>query len=77
MAASLLVLRRSEIRGAVFSAGIYDFRRGHDETRVARMRENMEREAGMTPAAIEERTSIREPSLSHPLDLQRGSSRAR
>jgi dipeptidyl aminopeptidase/acylaminoacyl peptidase len=58
MAASLLVLELPEIKAAVFGAGIYDFKKAYDETRVPGIRRNMEREAGMTDSAIRARSSI-------------------
>jgi dipeptidyl aminopeptidase/acylaminoacyl peptidase len=58
MAASLLVLRLPEIKAAILGAGIYDFKKAYDETRVPGIRRNMERETGMTDQAIRERSSI-------------------
>jgi dipeptidyl aminopeptidase/acylaminoacyl peptidase len=58
MAASLFVLGVPEIKAAVFGAGVYDFKKAYDETRVPGIRRNMEREAGMTDQAIRERSSI-------------------
>jgi dipeptidyl aminopeptidase/acylaminoacyl peptidase len=58
MAASLLVLGLPEIKAAVFGAGVYDFKKAYDETRVPGIRRNMEREAGLTEVAIRERSSL-------------------
>lgn len=58
MAASLLVPRLPTIQAAVFGGGIYDFEKAYRETRVPGMRRNMEREAGVTPPAMRERSSI-------------------
>lgn len=58
MAASLLAVRLDEVRAAVFGAGIYDFRRAHDEVRIEGIRKNMEEETGMTPEAVRLRSSI-------------------
>jgi dipeptidyl aminopeptidase/acylaminoacyl peptidase len=59
MAASLLTIKLgSEVKAAVFGAGIYDFKRAHDETKFDDIRQNMENESGMTEQAIRERSSI-------------------
>ena len=58
MAASLLVLQLDDVRAAVFGAGVYDFQKAHDEATIEGIRQNMERESGMTEAAIRERSSI-------------------
>ena len=59
MAASLLTIKLgSEVKAAVFGAGIYDFKRAHDETKFDDIRQNMENESGMTEQAIKERSSI-------------------
>jgi pimeloyl-ACP methyl ester carboxylesterase len=60
MAASLLAVRLkpTELKAAVFAAGIYDFKNAHDEIKLAAIRENMEAEAGLTDAAVAERTSL-------------------
>ena len=59
MAASLLTIKLgSEVKAAVFGAGIYDFKRAHDETKFDDIRHNMENESGMTEQAIRERSSI-------------------
>jgi len=58
MAASLLAVRLDDVRAAVFGAGIYDFQKAHDEVKIAGIRENMEKETGMTEAAVKERSSI-------------------
>jgi dipeptidyl aminopeptidase/acylaminoacyl peptidase len=59
-AAALLAVRlkRTELRAAIFAAGVYDFRKAYDDTRVPGIRENMEREAGSSDAAALERTPI-------------------
>lgn len=59
MAASLLAVRleESELKAAVFAAGIYDFKKAHDDIKLEGIRENMEKEAGFTDAAVAERTS--------------------
>jgi len=61
MAASLLAVRLKpeELKAAAFGAGIYDFRKAYDEVKPVGIRENMEKEAGLTDAAIAERSSIR------------------
>jgi dipeptidyl aminopeptidase/acylaminoacyl peptidase len=59
MAASLLAPKLgSEVKAAVFGAGVYDFRRAYDETKLDGIRENMKAETGMTETAIKERSSI-------------------
>jgi dipeptidyl aminopeptidase/acylaminoacyl peptidase len=59
MAASLLSLKLGgEVRAAVFGAGVYDFKRAYDETKLDGIRENMKAETGMTESAIKERSSI-------------------
>lgn len=59
MAASLLTIKLgSQVRAAVFGAGIYDFKRAYDETKFDDIRQNMENESGMTEQAIKERSSI-------------------
>ena len=58
MAASLLAVRLDDLRAAVFGAGIYDFQKAHDEVKIEGIRENMEKETGMTKEAVRERSSI-------------------
>jgi dipeptidyl aminopeptidase/acylaminoacyl peptidase len=58
MAASLLSVRLNDVRAAILSAGIYDFRKAHDEARIEGIRENMKSETGMTDAAVRERSSV-------------------
>ena len=60
MAASLLAVRAKpgELRAAVFAAGIYDFKKAYDEIKSDIIRENMRAEAGLSDAAVEERTSL-------------------
>ncbi|HJX91768.1 MAG TPA: prolyl oligopeptidase family serine peptidase [Pyrinomonadaceae bacterium] len=59
MAASLLTLKLgSDVKAAVFGAGIYDFKRAYEETGFDDIRQNMQNESGMTEKAIRERSSI-------------------
>jgi dipeptidyl aminopeptidase/acylaminoacyl peptidase len=60
MAASLLAVRMTpeDLRAAAFGAGVYDFKKAYDEIEMAGIRANMEAEAGLTPEAIDARTSI-------------------
>lgn len=59
MAASLLALKLGhEVKAAVLGAGVYDFKRAYDETKLDGIRENMKAETGMTERAITERSSI-------------------
>lgn len=60
MAASLLSVRvtPSELRAAVFGAGLYDFKRAHDDVGILGIRKNMEKEAGLSDKAVKERSSV-------------------
>jgi len=60
MAASLLAVRLkdTEVRAAVFAAGIYDFKRAYDDIKLPGIRANMKREAGLSEAAMQARTSV-------------------
>jgi dipeptidyl aminopeptidase/acylaminoacyl peptidase len=58
MAASLLVVQLDDIDAAVLGAGIYDFKKAHDEATIEGIRHNMEIESGWTEAAIRERSSV-------------------
>ena len=58
MAASLMAVQRNDVRAAVFGAGIYDFKKAYDETKIEGIKKNMELETGMTPQAIKDRSSI-------------------
>jgi dipeptidyl aminopeptidase/acylaminoacyl peptidase len=58
MAASLLVLQLDDVDAAVLGAGIYDFKKAHDEATIEGIRHNMEVESGWTEAAIRERSSV-------------------
>jgi len=58
MAASLLALQLPDVRAAVFGAGIYDFRKAFEETKIDGIRENMRSETAMGRKAVEERSSI-------------------
>jgi dipeptidyl aminopeptidase/acylaminoacyl peptidase len=61
MAASLLAVKMKpdELKAAAFGAGIYDFKKAYDDVKLAGIRENMEKEAGLSDAAVAERSSIR------------------
>ena len=61
MAASLLAvtLKPDELKAAAFGAGIYDFKKAYDEVKLAGIRENMEKEAGVSEEAVAGRSSIR------------------
>ena len=56
--AALLAVQLDDLKAAVFGAGIYDFKRAHDEATIEGIRTNMESETGWTEAAIRERSSI-------------------
>jgi len=58
MAASLLAVQLPDVRAAVFGAGIYDFKKAYEETRIEGIRNLMRSETGMGRKAIEERSSI-------------------
>ena len=58
MAASLLAVQLDDVKAVVLGAGIYDFRKAHDEVKIEGIRQNMERETGMTDEAIKERSSV-------------------
>ena len=58
MAASLLVVQLDDVDAAVLGAGIYDFKKAHDEATIEGIRRNMEVESGWTETAIRERTSV-------------------
>jgi dipeptidyl aminopeptidase/acylaminoacyl peptidase len=58
MAASLLAVQLDDVKAVVLGAGIYDFKKAHDEVKIEGIRQNMEREAGMTEEAIRQRSSV-------------------
>ena len=58
MAASLLAVQLEDLKAAVFGAGVYDFKRAHDEATIEGIKQNMETETGWTEAAIRERSSV-------------------
>jgi dipeptidyl aminopeptidase/acylaminoacyl peptidase len=58
MAASLLAVKLDDVGAAVFGAGVYDFKKAHDDVSIEGIRLNMERESGMTEQAIRERSSV-------------------
>ena len=58
MAASLLVVQLDDVDAAVLGAGIYDFKKAHDEAKIEGIRHNMEVESGWTEAAIRDRSSL-------------------
>ena len=58
MAASLLIVQLDDIDAAVLGAGVYDFKKAHDETKIEGIRQNMELESGWTEEAIRERSSV-------------------
>jgi dipeptidyl aminopeptidase/acylaminoacyl peptidase len=58
MAASLLAVQIEDVDAAVFGAGVYDFKKAHDEATIEGIRHNMEIESGWTDAAIRERSSV-------------------
>ena len=60
MAASLLTVRvaPTELRAGVFSVGVYDFKRAHDDVGILDIRKSMEKEAGLSDKAVKERSSV-------------------
>jgi dipeptidyl aminopeptidase/acylaminoacyl peptidase len=58
MAASLLAVQLDDVDAAVFGAGVYDFKKAHDEATIEGIRHNMEIESGWTDEAIRERSSV-------------------
>jgi dipeptidyl aminopeptidase/acylaminoacyl peptidase len=75
MAASLLAVKVKPgiIKAAAFGAGIYDFKKAYDDVKLAGIRENMEKEAGLSEAAVAERSSIRRmESLACPVLILHG-----
>lgn len=75
LAASLLAtrLKDSGLRAAVLAAGIYDFQKAYDDIKLPGIRENIEQEAGLSEAAMNERTSITKMSeLSCPVLILHG-----
>jgi dipeptidyl aminopeptidase/acylaminoacyl peptidase len=58
MAASLLAVQLDDVKAVVLGAGIYDFKKAHDEVKIEGIRQNMERETGMTEEAIRQRSSV-------------------
>jgi dipeptidyl aminopeptidase/acylaminoacyl peptidase len=58
MAASLLAVHLTDVKAAVFGAGIYDFKKAYDETKFDGIRKNMKAETGMTEEAIKQRSSV-------------------
>lgn len=58
MAASLLAVQLEDLKAAVFGAGVYDFKRAHDEATIEGIKQNMETETGWTEEAIRERSSV-------------------
>jgi dipeptidyl aminopeptidase/acylaminoacyl peptidase len=58
MAASLLAVQLDDVKAVVLGAGVYDFKKAYDEVKLEGIRQNMERETGMTKEAIRERSSV-------------------
>jgi dipeptidyl aminopeptidase/acylaminoacyl peptidase len=58
MAASLLAVQLDDVKAVVLGAGVYDFKKAHDEVKIEGIRHNMERETGMTEEAIRQRSSV-------------------
>jgi dipeptidyl aminopeptidase/acylaminoacyl peptidase len=60
MAASLLAIQIDDVKAVVLGAGVYDFKKAYDEMKIKGIRQNMERETGMTKEAIKQRSSVLE-----------------
>ena len=58
MAASLLAVELDDVKAAVFGAGVYDFARAYQDTRLPGIRQSMDQEAGRSPEAVRVRSSI-------------------
>lgn len=59
MAASLLTLKLgTKVKAAVFGGGVYDLKKGYEETKFDGIRENIRAETGFTEAALRERSSL-------------------
>jgi len=58
MAASLLAVQLDDVKAVVLGAGVYDFKKAYDEVKIEGIRQNMERETGMTAEAIKQRSSV-------------------
>lgn len=58
MAASLMAVELDDLKAAVFGAGVYDFKRAHDEATIPGIAANMRAETGMTEEAIRIRSSV-------------------
>jgi dipeptidyl aminopeptidase/acylaminoacyl peptidase len=58
MAASLLAVQLDDVKAVVLGAGVYDFKKAYDEVKLEGIRQNMERETGMTKEAIRARSSV-------------------
>jgi dipeptidyl aminopeptidase/acylaminoacyl peptidase len=58
MAASLLAVQLDDVKAVVLGAGVYDFKKAHDEVKIEGILRNMERETGMTKEAIRQRSSV-------------------
>jgi len=46
------------VKAVVMGGGVYDFQKAHDEVKIEGIRQNMERETGMTQEAIKQRSSV-------------------
>src|SRR5262249_20637354 len=58
VAASLLAVQLDDVKAVVLGAGVYDFKKAYDEVKIEGIRQNMERETGMTAEAIKQRSSV-------------------
>ena len=60
MAASILSTRltNKELHAAIFAAGIYDFKKAYEEVTLQGIKDNMEKEAGLSDEAVKARSSI-------------------
>ena len=58
MAASLLAVQLDDVKAVVLGAGVYDFKKAHDEVKIEGILRNMEHETGMTKEAIRQRSSV-------------------
>jgi dipeptidyl aminopeptidase/acylaminoacyl peptidase len=73
MAASLLAVQLDDVKAVVAGGGVYDFKKAYDEVKIEGIRENMQRETGMTEEAIKLRSSVlRMENLKCPLLILHG-----
>lgn len=58
LAVSLMSVKLSDVKAAIFVSGCYDFQKAYDSAKIQGIKKNMEIETGMSANAIKERSSI-------------------